>query len=102
KGGGTAGEPGCGTTAWSPSARTGEPVPVDVATGDTVVGGSLNTYGRLLVRATRVGADTQLARMAKLVSDAQNSKAPVQRMADRVAAIFVPAVLAIAGAATGR
>src|SRR6185437_15024566 len=75
---------------------TGEPVPVDVTTGDIVVGGSLNTYGRLLVRAARVGADTQLARMAKLVSDAQTGKAPVQRMADRVAAIFVPAVLLIA------
>ena len=75
---------------------TGEPMPVDVAVGDTVVGGSLNTYGRVLVRAVRVGADTQLARMAKLVSDAQNNKAPVQRMADRVAAVFVPAVLVIA------
>ena len=85
-----------GATALDTSAMTGEPVPVDVAAGDTVIGGSLNTYGRLLVRATRVGADTQLARMAKLVSDAQNSKAPVQRMADRVAAIFVPAVLLVA------
>ena len=87
-----------GTTALDTSAMTGEPVPVDVAAGDTVVGGSLNTYGRVLVRAARVGADTQLARMAKLVSDAQNNKAPVQRMADRVAAVFVPAVLAIAAA----
>jgi len=87
-----------GTTALDTSAMTGEPVPVDVAAGDTVVGGSLNTYGRVLVRATRVGADTQLARMAKLVSDAQNNKAPVQRKADRVAAVFVPAVLAIAAA----
>jgi Cu+-exporting ATPase len=87
-----------GATALDTSALTGEPVPVDVTTGDTVVGGSLNTYGRLLVRAARVGADTQLARMAKLVSDAQNSKAPVQRVADRVAAIFVPAVLLIAAA----
>ena len=87
-----------GTTALDTSAMTGEPMPVDVAVGDTVVGGSLNTYGRVLVRATRVGADTQLARMAKLVSDAQNNKAPVQRMADRVAAVFVPAVLAIAAA----
>ena len=87
-----------GATALDTSAMTGEPVPVDVAVGDTVVGGSLNTYGRVLVRATRVGADTQLARMAKLVSDAQNNKAPVQRMADRVAAVFVPAVLAIAAA----
>ncbi len=85
-----------GATALDTSALTGEPVPIDVSVGDTVVGGSLNTYGRLLVRAARVGADTQLARMAKLVSDAQNSKAPVQRMADRVAAIFVPAVLLIA------
>jgi P-type Cu+ transporter len=87
-----------GTTALDTSAMTGEPIPVDVAAGDTVVGGSLNTYGRVLVRANRVGADTQLARMAKLVSDAQNNKAPVQRMADRVAAVFVPAVLAIAAA----
>ena len=87
-----------GTTALDTSAMTGEPMPVDVAVGDTVVGGSLNTYGRVLVRAARVGADTQLARMAKLVSDAQNNKAPVQRMADRVAAVFVPAVLAIAAA----
>jgi Cu+-exporting ATPase len=88
-----------GTTALDTSAMTGEPVPVDVSAGDTVVGGSLNTYGRLLVRAARVGADTQLARMAKLVGDAQNNKAPVQRTADRVAAIFVPAVLLIAAAA---
>jgi P-type Cu+ transporter len=87
-----------GTTALDTSAMTGEPVPVDVAAGDTVVGGSLNTYGRVLVRAARVGANTQLARMSKLVSDAQNTKAPVQRLADRVAAIFVPAVLAIAAA----
>jgi len=87
-----------GTTALDTSAMTGEPMPVDVAAGDTVVGGSLNTYGRVLVRAARVGADTQLARMSKLVSDAQNNKAPVQRMADRVAAVFVPAVLAIAAA----
>jgi P-type Cu+ transporter len=87
-----------GTTALDTTAMTGEPVPVDVTAGDTVVGGSLNTYGRLLVRATRVGADTQLARMATLVSDAQNNKAPVQRTADRVAAIFVPAVLLISAA----
>jgi P-type Cu+ transporter len=88
-----------GATALDTSAMTGEPIPVDVAAGDAVVGGSLNTYGRVLLRAARVGADTQLARMAKLVSDAQNNKAPVQRMADRVAAVFVPAVLAIAAAA---
>jgi Cu+-exporting ATPase len=87
-----------GATALDTSAMTGEPMPVDVAAGDTVIGGSLNTYGRLLVRAARVGADTQLARMGKLVSDAQNNTAPVQRMADRIAAVFVPAVLAIAAA----
>ena len=85
-----------GATALDTSAMTGEPMPVDVAAGDKVTGGSLNTYGRLLVRAVKVGADTQLARMAKLVSDAQNSKAPIQRTADRVAAVFVPAVLVIA------
>ena len=85
-----------GTTALDTSAMTGEPVPVDVAAGDTVVGGSLNTYGRLLVRAVNVGAATQLARMAELVSDAQNTKAPIQRTADRVAAVFVPTVLATA------
>jgi Cu+-exporting ATPase len=87
-----------GATALDTSAMTGEPAPVDVTAADSVVGGSLNTYGRLLVRAARVGADTQLARMAKLVSDAQNNKAPVQRTADRVSAIFVPAVLLIAAA----
>lgn len=87
-----------GATALDTSAMTGEPVTVDVVVGDTVAGGSLNTYGRLLVRATKVGADTQLARMAKLVSEAQNGKAPVQRMADRVAGIFVPVVLVIAAA----
>ncbi|BBX47952.1 heavy metal translocating P-type ATPase [Mycobacterium cookii] len=85
-----------GATALDTSAMTGEPMPIDVSAGDTVTGGSLNTYGRLLVRAVRVGDDTQLARMAKLVSDAQNGKAPIQRTADRVAAIFVPAVLVIA------
>jgi Cu+-exporting ATPase len=85
-----------GATALDTSAMTGEPMPVDVSVGDTVTGGSLNTYGRLLVRAVNVGADTQLARMAELVSDAQNNKAPVQRTADRVAAIFVPVVLVIA------
>jgi Cu+-exporting ATPase len=85
-----------GATALDTSAMTGEPMPVDVSVGDTVAGGALNTYGRLLMRAVNVGADTQLARMAKLVSDAQNRKAPIQRTADRVAAVFVPAVLVIA------
>ncbi|HEU4362915.1 MAG TPA: heavy metal translocating P-type ATPase [Mycobacterium sp.] len=85
-----------GTTALDTSAMTGESVPVDVTDGDRVLGGALNTYGLVLVRATKVGADTQLARMAKLVTDAQSGKASVQRLADRVSAVFVPAVLIIA------
>lgn len=85
-----------GTSALDTSAMTGESVPVDVGPGAAVLGGALNTYGRVVVRATRVGADTQLARMAKLVSDAQSGKASVQRLADRVSAVFVPAVLVIA------
>ncbi len=85
-----------GSTALDTSAMTGESVPVDVTDGDRVLGGSLNTYGLVLVRATKVGADTQLARMGKLVTDAQSGKASVQRLADRVSAVFVPAVLVIA------
>jgi Cu+-exporting ATPase len=74
---------------------TGEPVPVEVGPGDTVVGATVNAGGRLLVTATRVGADTQLAQMARLVEDAQNGKAQVQRLADRVSAVFVPIVIAL-------
>ncbi|MEZ0362789.1 heavy metal translocating P-type ATPase [Mycobacterium sp. pUA109] len=85
-----------GASALDTAALTGESVPVDVGPGDQVLGGALNTYGRVLVRAVKVGADTQLARMAKLVSDAQSGKAAVQRLADRVSAVFVPAVLVIA------
>ncbi|MBS9532931.1 cadmium-translocating P-type ATPase [Mycobacterium sp. M1] len=85
-----------GSTALDTSALTGESLPVDVAEGDAVLCGALNTYGLVLVRATKVGADTQLARMGKLVTDAQNGKAAVQRLADRVSAVFVPAVLVIA------
>jgi Cu+-exporting ATPase len=85
-----------GASALDTSAMTGESVPVDVRTGDAVLGGALNTYGRLLIRATKVGADTQLARMGQLVSDAQNGKAAIQRLADRVSAVFVPTVLVIA------
>ncbi len=85
-----------GASAVDLSLLTGEPVPVDIAPGDTVVGASVNTSGRLLVRATRVGADTQLAQMARLVEAAQSGKAPVQRLADRVSAVFVPAVLVVA------
>ena len=75
---------------------TGESVPREVAPGDAVTGATIDTNGRLVVRATRVGADTTLAQMARLVSDAQSGKAPVQRLADRVAGVFVPVVVALA------
>ena len=84
-----------GASAVDTSMLTGEPVPVEVGTGDPVVGATVNVGGRLLVRATRVGGDTQLAQMAKLVADAQNGKAPVQRLADRVSAVFVPIVVGL-------
>jgi Cu+-exporting ATPase len=82
-----------GTSAVDASMLTGEPVPVEVGPGDAVVGATVNAGGRLLVRATRVGADTQLAQIARLVEDAQNGKAQVQRLADRVSGIFVPVVI---------
>jgi Cu+-exporting ATPase len=85
-----------GDAAVDASMITGEPVPVEVGPGDRVIGGSVAAGGRLLVRATRVGADTQLAQMARLVTQAQAGKAPVQRLADQVAAVFVPAVIALA------
>ncbi|MEU1281823.1 heavy metal translocating P-type ATPase [Streptomyces sp. NPDC005805] len=85
-----------GSSAVDVSMLTGESVPVDVAPGDPVTGATLNTSGRLVVTATRVGAETQLARMARLVEEAQNGKARVQRLADRVSAVFVPVVLVIA------
>ena len=90
-----------GTSAVDASMLTGEPVPVEVGPGDGVVGATVNAGGRLVVRATRVGSDTQLAQMARLVQDAQNGKAPVQRLADRISAVFVPVVLAIAAATLG-
>jgi Cu+-exporting ATPase len=74
---------------------TGESVPVEVGAGDKVVGATLNSGGRLVVRASRVGSDTQLAQMARLVEDAQNGKAEVQRLADRVSAVFVPVVIGL-------
>ena len=80
---------------------TGESVPVEVGPGDAVVGATVNAGGRLVVRATRVGADTQLAQMARLVEDAQNGKAEVQRLADRISGIFVPIVIALAVATLG-
>jgi len=85
-----------GASALDTSAMTGESVPVDVGPGDRVLGGAVNTYGRIVLRARRVGADTQLARMARMVADAQSGKASIQRLADRISAVFVPAVLVIA------
>jgi Cu+-exporting ATPase len=85
-----------GTSAVDQSALTGESVPVEVGPGDPVVGATVNAGGRLVVRATKVGQDTALAQIAKLVTEAQSGKAPVQRLADRVSAVFVPVVLALA------
>ncbi|MEU8467886.1 heavy metal translocating P-type ATPase [Streptomyces sp. NPDC029006] len=85
-----------GVSAVDASMLTGESVPVDVGPGDRVTGATVNAGGRLVVEATRVGADTQLARMAKLVEDAQNGKAEVQRLADRISAVFVPVVILLA------
>ncbi|MFF4905821.1 heavy metal translocating P-type ATPase [Streptomyces sp. NPDC001260] len=85
-----------GTSAIDASMLTGESVPIDVTVGDAVTGATVNAGGRLVVEAIRVGADTQLARMAKLVEDAQNGKAEVQRLADRISGIFVPVVILIA------
>ncbi|MFJ8711870.1 heavy metal translocating P-type ATPase [Streptomyces violaceus] len=90
-----------GASAVDASMLTGESVPVDVAAGDAVTGATVNAGGRLVVEATRVGTDTQLARMAKLVEEAQNGKAEVQRLADRISGIFVPVVLLIAVATAG-
>ncbi|MEV0297298.1 heavy metal translocating P-type ATPase [Nocardia sp. NPDC050710] len=83
------------------SLLTGESRPVEVGPGDAVIGATVNASGMLTVRATRIGADTQLAQMAALVEEAQNSKAPVQRLADRVAGVFVPAVFVIAALTLG-
>ncbi|MGW2316308.1 heavy metal translocating P-type ATPase [Streptomyces sp. NPDC001680] len=85
-----------GVSAVDASMLTGESVPADVGPGDRVTGATVNAGGRLVVEATRVGADTQLARMARLVEDAQNGKAEVQRLADRISAVFVPVVILIA------
>jgi len=91
-----------GETAVDQSMLTGESVPVEIAAGHEVAGGTINTYGRLVVRATKIGADTALAQIARLVAQAQSGKAPVQRLADRVSAIFVPTVILVAvGTFTG-
>jgi Cu+-exporting ATPase len=84
-----------GASAVDQSMLTGEPVPVEVGPGAEVAGGTVNTSGRLVVRATRVGADTALAHITRLVAEAQAGKAPVQRLVDRVSSIFVPIVLAV-------
>ncbi|MFJ4252392.1 heavy metal translocating P-type ATPase [Microbacterium sp. NPDC090003] len=85
-----------GTSAVDASMMTGESVPVEVAAGDSVTGATVNASGRLVVRATRIGVDTQLAQMARLVEEAQTGKAEVQRLADRISGVFVPIVLVIA------
>ncbi|MFF7675057.1 heavy metal translocating P-type ATPase [Actinacidiphila glaucinigra] len=85
-----------GTSAVDASMLTGESVPVEVGPGEAVTGATVNAGGRLVVEATRVGADTQLARMARLVEDAQNGKAAAQRLADRISAVFVPVVIGLA------
>lgn len=90
-----------GSSAVDASMLTGESVPVEVGEGDPVTGATVNAGGRLVVRATAVGGDTQLAHMAKLVEDAQSGKAEVQRLADRISGIFVPVVIAIAVATLG-
>jgi Cu+-exporting ATPase len=90
-----------GTSAIDASLLTGESVPVEVGPGDAVTGATVNAGGRLAVRATRVGADTALAQIARLVEDAQTGKAQVQRLADRVSGIFVPVVIALAAATLG-
>ncbi|MGH3546593.1 MAG: heavy metal translocating P-type ATPase [Pseudonocardiaceae bacterium] len=92
----TDGEVVAGASAVDESMLTGESVPTEVTPGSTVTGGTMNASGRLLVRASRVGAQTRLAQMARLVADAQSGKAKVQRLADRVSAVFVPIVIALA------
>ncbi|MGW1056913.1 heavy metal translocating P-type ATPase [Micromonospora rubida] len=90
-----------GTSAVDASMLTGESVPVEVGPGDTVVGATVNAGGRLVVTATRIGGDTQLAQMARLVEQAQTGKAAVQRLADRISGVFVPIVIALAAGTLG-
>jgi Cu+-exporting ATPase len=90
-----------GSSAVDASMLTGESVPVEVGPGDPVVGATVNAGGRLVIRATRIGSDTQLAQMSRLIEDAQNGKAEVQRLADRVSGIFVPIVIALAAITLG-
>src|SRR5690606_16558835 len=90
-----------GSSAVDASAMTGEAVPIEVEPGDAVLGGTVNEGGRLVVRATRVGADTQLAQMARLVEQAKAGKAEVQRLADRISGVFVPGVILLAAGTLG-
>jgi Cu+-exporting ATPase len=90
-----------GASAIDASLLTGESVPVEVKTGDAVIGATVNAGGRLVVRATRVGGDTAVAQIGRLVAEAQNGRAPVQRLADRVSGVFVPVVIALAVATFG-
>ncbi len=90
-----------GASAVDESMLTGESIPGEKAVGDEVIGGTLNTDGTLLVRTARVGADTALAQIVRLVAEAQGSKAPIQRLADRVAGVFVPVVIGIAAVTVG-
>jgi Cu+-exporting ATPase len=90
-----------GSSAVDASMLTGESVPVEVRPGDAVTGATVNAGGRLVVKATRVGSDTQLAQMARLVTEAQSGKAAVQRLADRISGVFVPVVLALAAGTLG-
>ncbi len=85
-----------GESAVDQSMLTGEPVPVDVGPGSDVAGATINTYGRLVVRATKVGEDTALAQIARMVAEAQSGKAPIQRLVDRISSVFVPIVLGVA------
>lgn len=84
-----------GQSAVDRSMVTGESIPIEISVGDSVTGGTLNTNGRLLIRATRIGRDTVLSQMARLVEKAQDGKAPIQRLADRVSSVFVPVVLSL-------
>ncbi len=90
-----------GSSAVDASMLTGEAVPVEVGVGDAVVGATVNAGGRLVVRASRIGSDTQLAQMARLVEEAQNGKAEAQRLADRISGVFVPVVIVLAAATLG-
>src|SRR5207237_4262267 len=90
-----------GISAIDMSMLTGESVPVEVAPGADVAGATVNAGGRLVVRATKVGSDTALAQIARLVEDAQTGKAPVQRLADRISGIFVPVVIGLSLATLG-